>query len=250
MMKPFTRSLNPEPHTIWAVIPAAGIGSRMQADVPKQYLTIRGRSILARSIDSLHAVSAITGVVLVGEPSQWPDDVSDALNGKPWMTTVGGVERCHSVLNGLRYLSEQLDDPAQLSVLVHDAARPCVRVDDILRLIDAVGDQADGGILGVPVSDTLKQSAQAGNDKKIIGKTIDRSVLWQAQTPQFFKLVLLADALEAALQQDKQVTDEASAMELAGYHPQLVEGHADNIKITRPEDLAMAEFFLQQQGRL
>ena len=102
----------------------------------------------------------------------------------------------------------------------------------------------------MPVSDTLKQSAQAGNDKKIIGKTIDRSVLWQAQTPQFFKLVLLADALEAALQQDKQVTDEASAMELAGYHPQLVEGHADNIKITRPEDLAMAEFFLQQQGRL
>ena len=78
---------------------------------------------------------------LVGEPSQWPDDVSDALNGKPWMTTVGGVERCHSVLNGLRYLSEQLDDPAQLSVLVHDAARPCVRVDDILRLIDAVGGQ-------------------------------------------------------------------------------------------------------------
>ena len=249
-MKPFTRSLNPEKNSIWAVIPAAGVGRRMQADMPKQYLTLHGRSILAHTIDSLHTVPAIVGIMLVGELSQWPDDVSDALNGKPWMTTPGGAERCHSVLNGLRHLSRQLDDYAQAGVLVHDAARPCVRADDVLRLIDIVGDQVDGGILAVPVSDTLKQSMQTDSRQKTIEKTIDRSTLWQAQTPQFFKLDLLADALEAALQQDKQVTDEASAMEMAGYHPCLVEGHTDNIKITRPEDLAMAAFFLQQQGRL
>ena len=96
-MKPFTRSLNPEKNSIWAVIPAAGVGRRMQADMPKQYLTLHGRSILAHTIDSLHTVPAIVGIMLVGELSQWPDDVSDALNGKPWMTTPGGAERCLSL---------------------------------------------------------------------------------------------------------------------------------------------------------
>jgi 2-C-methyl-D-erythritol 4-phosphate cytidylyltransferase len=128
-------------------------------------------------------------------------------------------------------------------VLVHDAARPCLRAEDVDTLIDTLVPVTDGGLLGVPVSDTMKRTRPDGE----ITATVDREYLWHAQTPQMFRLGQLRAALEQALAQDILVTDEATAMELVGYHPQVVRGHADNIKITVPEDLALAEFYLGQR---
>jgi 2-C-methyl-D-erythritol 4-phosphate cytidylyltransferase len=128
-------------------------------------------------------------------------------------------------------------------VLVHDAARPCLRAADVDALIDTLAPGSDGGLLGVPVSDTMKRTRPDGE----ITETVDRNHLWHAQTPQMFRLGQLRSALEQALLQDILVTDEAAAMELAGYHPRVVRGHADNIKITVPEDLALAAFYLGQR---
>jgi 2-C-methyl-D-erythritol 4-phosphate cytidylyltransferase len=148
------------------------------------------------------------------------------------------------VLNGLNALSDsaQADD----WVLVHDAARPCVRQQDLRLLIDTLEDHTVGGLLGTPVHDTMKKTDVQG----VIIETLERNFLWHACTPQMFRYGLLRAALIKALEDGYEVTDEASAMEHAGYRPLMVEGHADNIKITRPEDLPLAEYFLQQQGRL
>jgi len=156
----------------------------------------------------------------------------------------GGKERCHSVLNGLNALSDSAltDD----WVLVHDAARPCVRQQDLRLLIDTLADHAVGGLLGRPVHDTIKKTDARG----VVTGTVERDCLWHAYTPQMFRYGLLRAALTKALEDGYEVTDEASAMEHAGHRPLMVEGHADNIKITRPEDLPLAEYYLQQQGRL
>lgn len=162
---------------------------------------------------------------------------------KPVHTAPGGVERCHSVLNALYVLANvaAVDD----WVLVHDAARPCLRGEDISRLIDHCTNHPVGGILAVPVRDTIKQ-AQIAGDTPVISSTVDRSLLWHAQTPQMFRLGVLHFALEQALSADVPITDEASALEYIEQWPLLVEGRADNIKITRPEDLSLAQFFLSQ----
>jgi 2-C-methyl-D-erythritol 4-phosphate cytidylyltransferase len=151
----------------------------------------------------------------------------------------GGDERCHSVLNAVHHLRGFADKHDW--VLVHDAARPCVRTNDVIALLETLAKDACGGLLGVPVADTMKL---LGADGRVVG-TVDRQVLWHAQTPQMFRLGLLQSALEKAIAQDRLVTDEASAMEMAGYRPCMVRGHADNIKITVPSDLALAEFYLQ-----
>ena len=227
----------------WAVIPAAGTGQRMGADIPKQLLKINGKTILALTLEILAREPMVKGVVLVGPEQQLPDDIHRAFD-KPVLTTRGGRERCYSVLNGLQHLLDEVADDEW--VLVHDAARPCLRRGDLRKLIETVAEHEAGGLLGVPVTDTMKQCS----DQQVIRTTIDRNHLWHAQTPQMFKLGLLQHALNSALERGIEVTDEASAMEAEGYHPILVEGHADNIKITRPDDLALARFYLTQQGRL
>jgi 2-C-methyl-D-erythritol 4-phosphate cytidylyltransferase len=165
---------------------------------------------------------------------------SVALNTKKTVVVAqGGQERCLSVINALNALNNiaAADD----WVLVHDAARPCVRLHDIDKLIHELKDHPVGGILAVPAHDTLKRGGKAAE----IIETVDRRDLWQAQTPQMFRLQALRKALQQAIEDGFLVTDEASAMEHLGLKPKLVEGHADNIKVTRPEDLPLAEFYLQ-----
>jgi 2-C-methyl-D-erythritol 4-phosphate cytidylyltransferase len=226
----------------WAVVPAAGVGKRMQADRPKQYLGIAGRPLIDYAITRLVADPHIEGVVVAisAEDRYWPT-LNLALN-KPLWVVEGGVERCHSVLNALQQLATSAHEDDW--VLVHDAARPCVRAEDIARLIEQLADDPVGGLLAIPVRDTMKR---AETNRRVI-TTEDRQGLWHALTPQMFRFGKLRHALEQALEDEALVTDEASAIELAEYEPLLVEGHADNIKVTRPEDLALASFYLDQQG--
>ncbi|MCG5516230.1 MULTISPECIES: 2-C-methyl-D-erythritol 4-phosphate cytidylyltransferase [unclassified Ectothiorhodospira] len=234
--------MKPEPK-FWAVIPAAGVGSRMQADRPKQYLPLDGRTVIEQTLDIFLRHPRIAGVVVAVShddayfPSLCP--VTD----KPFQVVDGGAERCHSVLNALRGL-EALAHPEDW-VLVHDAARPCLSDDDLERLIETLRDDPVGGILATPVRDTKKRATPDG----YIAATVDRADLWRAFTPQMFRLATLASALEKALEDGFMVTDEASALEHAGHAPRLVEGSAENIKITRPEDLRLAEFYLAERRR-
>ena len=228
----------------WAMVPAAGAGKRMDSAVPKQYLSLAGRPVIAHTLASLLDHPRIDGVaVAIGAGDEWWPTVAAELNAaKPLRVVTGGAERCHSVLNGLEALSE----PAQPEdwVLVHDAARPCLTSGDLDRLIDTLADDPVGGLLAVPVRDTLKQADDAGR----VAATVDRSRLWHALTPQMFRLGMLHEALRAALVHGLLVTDEAAALEAAGFAPRLVEGRADNLKITRPEDLALAEFYLTRRA--
>lgn len=224
----------------WAIVPAAGSGSRMAAEVPKQYLSLAGKTVLEQTLDTLFACDALHGIVLALSPGDryWPA-IAPRYADRNLHRVTGGEERCHSVLNAIRYLGDQA--PPATWVLVHDAARPCVRRGDINRLVATLAQDPHGGLLGVPVADTMKR---VDPDGRIVG-TVDRNGLWHAQTPQMFRMKLLGDALDEAIQQGVMVTDEAAAMELAGYCPRLVAGHTDNIKITVPSDLALAGFFLQ-----
>jgi len=226
----------------WAVVPAAGVGKRMQADRPKQYLEIAGRPLIEYAISQLMADPHIEGVVVAisADDEYWP--ALEIALAKPLWVVEGGVERCHSVLNALQELATRAHDDDW--ILVHDAARPCVRAEDIARLIEQLANDPVGGLLAVPVRDTMKRAA--ANQRVIT--TEEREGLWHALTPQMFRYGKLRHALEQAIEDESLVTDEASAMELVEYEPLLVEGHADNIKVTRPEDLALAAFYLQQQG--
>lgn len=225
----------------WAVIPAAGVGKRMRTDVPKQYLPLCGKPVIVHTIERLASQSEISGLVvaLSEDDAYWPD--LELAVDKPLWRAAGGVERCHSVLNALHVLATHAQEDDW--VLVHDAARPCVRAEDITHLINGIGDNDIGGLLAIPVRDTMKRATE----KNTVIDTVDRHHLWHALTPQMFRLGQLRDALVQALENESLVTDDASAMERAQYAPKLIEGHADNIKITRPEDLMLAEFYLQQQ---
>jgi 2-C-methyl-D-erythritol 4-phosphate cytidylyltransferase len=226
----------------WAVIPAAGVGKRMKADRPKQYLMLGKRTVLQQTIAIFEQHPQIAGIVVIvtkGDP-YWAE--LHVETNKPLLVADGGTERCHSVLNGLELLQHHAADSDW--VLVHDAARPCLRQEDIDHLIAELQQEDVGGILAVPVRDTMKRDDGTGR----ISRTEERSGMWHALTPQMFPLGLLRGVLQRALADGFEVTDEASALEHAGLQPKLVEGHADNIKITRPEDLALAAFFLQQLG--
>lgn len=224
-----------------AVIPAAGIGSRMQSAVPKQYLLLHGKTLLEHTVAVLLQNPRISQVVLALHPQdRW--FASLPLASEPRIRVVtGGENRADSVLAALRSLTL----PAQQWVLVHDAARPCLTQTDLNRLLELTL-QADtiGGLLASPVRDTMKRSDAGG----MIEHTVERRQLWHALTPQLFPLGLLRDCLQQALQQGAEITDEASALEYCGYHPQLVAGRADNLKVTQPEDLALADFFLSQRS--
>lgn len=226
-------------HSYWAVVPAAGSGSRMGAEKPKQYLPILQKNIIEHTLERLLRHESIAGVAVAISASDiyWESVQLDS--EKPIIVAEGGKERCHSVVNALTALNSIAAEEDW--VLVHDAARPCVRLQDIDSLIHELKDHPVGGILAVPVHDTLKRGGMTGE----ILETVDRRNLWQAQTPQMFRLNALREALQQAIQDGFMVTDEASAMEYMGLKPKLVEGHADNIKVTRPEDLPLAEFYLQ-----
>jgi 2-C-methyl-D-erythritol 4-phosphate cytidylyltransferase len=230
----------------WALVPAAGVGKRMGSVIPKQYLPLAGRSVIAHALATLldHPRIDGGGVAIGAEDEWWPRVAVEFTAAKPLLVVTGGVERCHSVLNGLEALRERAS-PTDW-VLVHDAARPCLTAEDLERLLAELADDPVGGLLAVPVRDTLKQADDVGR----VAATVDRSRLWHALTPQMFRLGMLHAALRAALARGLLVTDEAAAMEAAGFAPRLVEGRADNLKITRPEDLALAEFYLTRRAAL
>ena len=226
----------------WAVVPAAGVGKRMLSDIPKQNRLIDGKTVLDTTLSRLLKHKKIEGVVLAvsSDDEYWPESVF--FNHEKVITIAGGQERSDSVFNALTRLASE--KPGSTRVLVHDAARPCVNHKDMDALINAVGSSQDGGLLGVPVKDTMKKTAA---DKRIEA-TLDRNQLWHAFTPQLFPLENLLAALEHVRQNNLEITDDASAMEINGYKPLMVEGSQKNIKITRPDDLALAEFYLQNEN--
>ncbi|WP_255697748.1 2-C-methyl-D-erythritol 4-phosphate cytidylyltransferase [Thiothrix winogradskyi] len=229
---------------VWVVIPAAGVGARMQADRPKQYLPLVGKTVIEHTLDCFLTHPAVTGIVVAvseGDPF-WAELMATTLNQYPQLHTApGGRERSDSVLNALDYLVNTLQVAPDTVVLVHDAARPCLSRTDLDKLLTLGANEAAGAILAIPVRDTMKR-AQTGTTR--ISRTEDRNGLWHALTPQMASLGLLRTALADALEKGVAVTDEASALEHAGLNPLLVEGDARNLKITRPADLALATFFL------
>jgi 2-C-methyl-D-erythritol 4-phosphate cytidylyltransferase len=216
----------------------------MGSTVPKQYLPLAGKTILEHTLKPFCEHSAIHSVVVVVAENDKRWKSLPLANHPKVHATTGGLQRYHSVLNGLKYIQNltNTDD----WVLVHDAARPCVRSDDIDSLIAAADTCTDGAILGLPVRDTMKR---ADNDRKI-HETVNRDNLWHALTPQLFRLSVLRKAIENTIVNSIEVTDEAQAVEMMGLTPLLVEGHPDNIKITHPSDLALAELYLAQQENL
>jgi 2-C-methyl-D-erythritol 4-phosphate cytidylyltransferase len=228
------------PPRFWAVVPAAGVGKRMGADVPKQYLEILGKPVLQHTLERLLAVDALAGiaVALGAEDGYWPE--LPCASHPKILRTPGGKERADSVLSGLNSL-KGMADPDDW-VLVHDAARACLTKGDVEKLMETLRNDPVGGILALPVSDTLK-----GVDGGDSVETLDRSRIWRALTPQMFRFGMLRHALLDAAERKLIVTDEASALELQGFRPRIVEGRPDNIKITRPEDLPLAAFYLERQ---
>ncbi|MGL6258505.1 2-C-methyl-D-erythritol 4-phosphate cytidylyltransferase [Vibrio sp. WXL103] len=224
--------------TIYAIIPAAGVGSRMQADKPKQYLSLQGKTILEHTAERFLQRDDIKQVIIATSQDD-PYFPQLPLARHPKVTRVeGGSERADTVLSALNYIAEHESQPCW--VMVHDAARPCLVQADIDALKKTALNHPVGAILASPVRDTMKR----GNQDHNIDRTVERDNLWHALTPQMFPVDTLKDSLEQALDQGFQVTDEASALEFAGQAPGLQPGRGDNIKITRPEDLALAEFYL------
>jgi 2-C-methyl-D-erythritol 4-phosphate cytidylyltransferase len=251
-------------HT-WLVLPAAGIGSRMQADRPKQYLsmTVKGitKTVIEFTLDHLLSYPRfkksndtdcgfykVVVVVTKGDPYWQEISIARGYDKNERILVVeGGSERCYSVLNALLAIDEVAtrdNSSAQTWVAVHDVARPCLSYDDLDTLFLALENYNDGGILATPVRDTMKRATLSNSDESRIDHTVDRDQLWHALTPQMFPLKSLLNNLQSALDNGFEVTDEASAMEYAGAKPKLVNGRSDNLKITRPEDLKLAEFYL------
>jgi 2-C-methyl-D-erythritol 4-phosphate cytidylyltransferase len=223
--------------SVIAVLPAAGVGSRMQADCPKQYLTIGQHSILEHAIHALLRHPRIQRVIVAIGPEDRQFEQLPIARDPRISVAVGGRQRADSVMAGLKLAGD-----AQW-VLVHDAARPCLHADDLERLLAITEHSKVGGILAAPVRDTMKRAEPGQN---AISHTVERQDLWHALTPQLFPLALLKQCLQRALDEGATVTDEASALEHCGYHPLLVSGRSDNIKVTRPEDLALAAFYLTE----
>jgi len=221
---------------IWAVIPAAGHGARFGGDTPKQYLHVADRPLILHALETLLSHQQVAGAVvaLAGDDAHWPRLVLPA--GKPVLTCLGGATRAASVRNALRALPGGDDG----LVLVHDAARPNLRADDLQQLIDAARACVDGAILAAPVRDTLKRA----DGRCRIAATQSRDGLWRALTPQAFRRSLLLRALDAAADAGVEVTDEAMAVERLGLHPMMVPGREDNIKVTTADDLAVVEALL------
>lgn len=231
----------------WVVIPAAGVGARMRqtgihTDLPKQYLSLAGKPCLQHVIDTFLGMQEVKGICVALSPT-------DALfmqfvaPDQRIFTTAGGAERSSSVLNGLRFIAHSGAGESDW-VLVHDAARPCVSVLHIQTLLQTCEQKNVAGLLAVPVTDTIKRQTT----NRLVEQTVDRQSLWQAHTPQCARLGALRSAMEIAQRQKLNITDEASALEAAGEDVVLVEDSRDNIKITRPEDVWLAEQILERQA--
>ena len=225
----------------WAIVPAAGRGERFGSAAPKQYASLLGRPVLSWSVGALLADASIDGIVVAVAPGdrRWrriPEAV-DARVG----TCAGGERREISVRNALEALAPRARDTDW--VIVHDAARPCLHPDDLRNLVARTCNDPVGGLLAVPVSDTLKRK---GDDDRSHG-TVAREGLWRALTPQMFRYGLLRRALALCLERERAVTDEASAVEALGLRPMLVRGRSDNVKITNPEDGALAAAILRSR---
>ncbi len=237
--------------TYHALVPAAGSGSRIGAQhgqaTPKQYLPLAGQPMIRHALAALCATPAIVHVFVVLAPDDtlWPATQMASLGPKLRILRCGGETRAQSVANGLRAMTAELGDAGRTGgigndwVLVHDAARPCLTVAMVESLIAAVGEDDAGGLLGVPVADTLKRVYEGGR----VLETVPRENLWQAQTPQMFRHRLLLNALEFA----PRVTDDASAMEALGLSPRLVAADVSNLKVTYPLDLQLAEWILRSR---
>jgi 2-C-methyl-D-erythritol 4-phosphate cytidylyltransferase len=226
---------------LWVVVPAAGRGARFGGELPKQYLDVRGRPLIAYTLDTLLSHPSVSGVmVVIAEHDRFWHGM-DGVTSKPVLTCVGGAERADSVLAGLNALPDSVR--ADAFVLVHDAARPNLAHADLDRLLELGNGDPVGAILAAPVRDTLKRAGDDGG----IDRTESREGLWRALTPQLFRRMQLSRALAAALAAGKTITDESMAMELQGLRPLLVEGREDNFKITTPADLARFEFVLARR---
>ena len=219
----------------------------MQAEVPKQYLMVAGKSLLQHSLERLGALPEIDRIVvaLAAEDSDWPmllqhlpTNITDKL-----LLAEGGAERMESVANALSALQPFAADDDW--VLLHDAVRPCVHPSDVRKLMRELLQERAGGLLAVPVRDTLKES----DGSQLVVRTVERSRIWQAATPQMFRFAVLQRAIQRVQAEHKIVTDEASAVEALGLPVRLVPGRSDNIKVTYPEDLVLAAAVLQAQAR-
>ncbi len=223
----------------WLIVPAAGVGRRFGEQVPKQYVPLHGRTLLEWSLAPFRADTRCAGIVvaLAASDPHWP-----AIAAKMQNITVapGGAERSHSVRNALAALEGKVE-PTDW-VLVHDAARPCLPTADLNRLIERLESHSVGGLLAAPASDTLKAT---GDDMQVV-RTVDRSGMWRALTPQMFRYARLCQALDAARAAGRLPTDESQAIEWLGDRPQIVAGSAANLKVTSPEDLLVASALLQE----
>lgn len=220
---------------VWAVIPAAGSGSRMQQDKPKQYLEFQGKTIIEHCLDRLLSHPEIAGAVIVLQADDRAWEKLDYRSDKTVFIADGGAERQHSVYSGLTTLQYRCGNDA--IALVHDAVRPLVSHDDLDDVIATARKHTAGAILAAPLNDTLKRQT----DDMEIATTVPRQGLWRALTPQVFHLPVLLNALKLVIDNGLAITDDAQAVELAGYTPALVAGNAENLKITTPGDLALAE---------
>ena len=224
----------------WAVIPAAGIGSRMGSKLPKQYLEVCDAPLIVHTIHAIAQFKPLQGILVGLSPDdRWWSEAKAQLQGIgcPLIVYEGGAERADTVLLGLEKISAS--SKVANWALVHDAVRPLVRRGDIENLVDLVSGNPDGGLLAQPVADTLKSEIDGCSNG-----TVDRSHLWRALTPQYFPVDRLMQALRKSKAQGVVVTDEASAMESIGARPRLIVGHTDNIKITYPSDLELASLLL------
>lgn len=223
------------------IIPASGIGTRMNAELPKQYLKLEnGLSVLEQTLKTLLSIEQIKGcVVAIAENDTEFKKSLFSNHHKLLATAIGGKKRFHSVMSAFNTLRPFAKDNDW--VLVHDAARPCVKASEVVDLITELKDHSVGGLLATQVVDTIKKSHY-----NIVEKTIDRSLLWQAQTPQMYRFAVLSRALENVVQNNLMITDEASSIEYLGLESVLIKASKSNLKITTAEDLILANFYLEQ----
>jgi len=227
---------------VFALVLAAGQGTRIGDAVPKQYLPLAGKPMMFHSIEALSAVSRVEKVFVVLAPMDrhWGAHDWSALPDKVEAAFCGGAHRAESVLNALKYLQARIG--ADDWVMVHDAARPCIMTELVEQFLDEVGDDPVGGLLAMPLADTLKR---AGEDQRVEA-TIPRLKLWRAQTPQLFRYAVLRKGLEKS----PAATDAAEAVESLGHEPRLAEGENSNIKVTFAEDIVLAELILEHKKRI
>ena len=222
----------------WLVIPAAGIGKRMESDIPKQYVSVHGKTVIEHTIDNFIGRKEIENICISISESDTHWSTLPISKNKKMITTIGGNQRYESVYNGLCALQDKANDDDW--VIVHDAVRPCLKKSIIDRLITDISSHDVGGILALPCFETMKRV----NNNQQVEETINREIIWRAQTPQIFKYKKLLLAIEKAINENILITDEAMAMELSNYKPIVIMGDEKNIKITHKDDLKHLELFL------